>query len=200
MLTTAEKTIPLANYNQPLVEQRFVYTRAFTLVELLVTLVIVVILATIAVPSSHYFLTSNRSTAHINALAHALYFARSEAIQRGEKMTFCSSADGKKCGGDWCDGQVVMNPAKEVLRIFPALPKSDYLVWNSSGGKDTVVEWLPTGYTNGQRGTFYYCSHAYSRGDAQGYAGSRSLVLLDTGRWYVTAMTEKDFQEFCSIE
>ncbi len=163
--------------------------QAFTLLELLVSLCVLTILISIAIPAMQNFSADKRAIAQINSLGHALYYARSEAVLRAEKIILCASADGRSCGGKWRDGQMVSTTGGEVLRLFSALPARDELIWNSSAGKDALVEWLPSGYTNGQRGTFYYCAIAA--------AYSRILVLLDTGRWYVAAMTLSDFEKFC---
>ena len=72
-----------------------------------------------------------------------------------------------------------------------ALPSGDHLIWNSSGGKDDYLELLPTGYTNGQRGTFYYCSAN------ENPTYSRAVVVMSTGRTYVTALTAEDYNNFC---
>lgn len=163
--------------------------RAFTLLELLVTLFILGILITAAVPASQHFLEKNNSNAEVNALIQGLAYARNEAIILSEKVIFCSSSNGQSCGGSWQDGQLAIKADGEVLRVFPALTKAN-LVWNSSAGKDDRLEWMPTGYTNGQRGTFYYC--------ASDVDASQSIVIINTGRWYVTAMNSADFLAHCS--
>lgn len=166
-------------------------SRAFTLIELLLVLVILAVLFTLAAPSGREMLIENRTIAHVNTLIGALYYARTEAIQRNKKIIFCKSADRKTCGGAWRDGQIAVDESGRVLRGFSALPKGDSLIWNSSRGKDDYVEWLSSGYTNGQRGTFYYCvGHA----DA---SYSQEIILLNTGRVYVAPITAEDYAEHC---
>ena len=165
--------------------------RGFILVELLALLAVLIVLLTLAIPSMQHLLTQNRVETQVSSLTNGLYYARSEAIARHEKVTFCSSMNQKNCGGSWRDGQVVLDVQGHVLRVFSPLPDQDNLFWNSSGGTDEVVVWLPTGYTNGQRGTFYYCAGNHS------VEQSRSIVLLDTGRIYETAMSEQDYEEYC---
>lgn len=160
------------------------------LFEVLMVLAIVSVLWVMAVPSGYEFLIENRSTSAVNGLVSSLNYARSQAITRNEKIIFCKSADHKSCGGNWYDGQIVMQ-GDTLLKIFSVVPKGGYLLWNSSGGKDGAVEWLPTGFTNGQRGTFYYCA-------AKNQHYSRAIVLLNTGRIYVEPMSDKDFSVLCS--
>lgn len=166
-------------------------TSGFTLLELLATLLILCLLVSVAIPTQQTFLRSHRSLSKMNQIAHALYIARSEAIKRNEKMILCASSDKKNCGKNWQDGQILVTSTGQLLRIFPSLPQGDRLIWNSSLGKDESVEWLPDGYTNGQRGTFYYC--------ADQSANSRSLVLLNTGRWYIASLDETNFKQFCGL-
>lgn len=161
------------------------------LCEILIVLAIVSILWVMAVPSGYEFSVENRSTSAVNALVSSLNYARSEAITRNEKVIFCKSSDHKNCGGNWRDGQIVVQGGN-LLKTFSVVPKGGYLSWNSSGGQDDVVEWLPTGFTNGQRGTFYYCAGLKN----QHY--SRAIVLLNTGRIYVEPMSDQDFSVMCS--
>lgn len=160
------------------------------LFEVLIVVTVVSILLVMAVPSGHEFLVENRALAAVNALIGGLNFARSEAVTRNEKIIFCKSLDHKNCGGEWRDGQIVMQ-GSDLLKVFSVVPKGARLMWNSSGGKDDFVEWLPSGFTNGQRGSFYYCAGAKN----QRY--SRAIVLLNTGRIYVEPISDKDFAEMC---
>lgn len=166
---------------------------AFTLIELLVTLSILSVLLILAIPTSRHLLLNSQATSQMETLGSSLNYARSQAIFRQEKTIFCKSADHKTCGGNWRDGQIIGDSKGTVLRVFSALPKNTTLVWNSSGGSDNTITWLPSGYTNGQRGTFYYCvAH-------QDVTHSQALTLLNTGRWYVSAMSTSDYAKFCGV-
>ncbi len=72
-------------------------TSGFTLVELLITLAIVTILLTQAVPAFRSVITNNKLVTKTNQLVTVLYLARSEAVKRGSRVTFCKSADGVQC-------------------------------------------------------------------------------------------------------
>ena len=167
------------------------YCLGFTLMESLVILAILSCLLVCSVPSARGLFRESRTITEVNSLVSGLYYARSAAIQLGEKVDFCESANHKSCNGRWNEGQVILEPNGHVLRSLPALAKNDMLVWNSSGGQDNKVEWLPTGYTNGQRGSFYYCSEDV----VSSY--SRTIVLLNTGRIYVSTMTPEDYDKYC---
>lgn len=64
------------------------YTRGFTLIELIVTLAVVVILSTIAVPGFQTVIASSRLAADHNEIVTGLATARSEAVKRREDVTF----------------------------------------------------------------------------------------------------------------
>lgn len=73
-------------------------SRGFTLIELMVTLVVIVILATLAVPSFRGFIANQQvKTASYDLLA-ALNYARSEAIKRNADVTLAA------VDGDWTKG------------------------------------------------------------------------------------------------
>ena len=68
-----------------------------TLLELLTTLTIVAVLATVAAPGFHTLQLDSRRTAVVNGFLHALFLARSEAIKRGQIVSVCRSSDGSNC-------------------------------------------------------------------------------------------------------
>ena len=98
----------------------------FTLVELMITLVLVAILATIGVPSFMSLIANNRLTTQANELVSSLNLARSEAIKRNTRVTVCRSSTGTSCGGTWSNGWIVfvdagtagsVDAGDEILRV-----------------------------------------------------------------------------------
>lgn len=99
----------------------------FTLIELIVTLIVIAIVATVAVPNFARFIESTRLSGHSSDLVSALNVARSEAIKRGSRVGVCTSTDQATCSGsdDWSDGWIVYvddgsGNVAEVLRVQQA--------------------------------------------------------------------------------
>lgn len=126
----------------------------FTLVELVITLAVVAIIVTVAVPSFASFIRSQRATTQANDLLVSLTFARSEALKRGTPIGVCSTNDATasppSCAGDddWSSGWLVFvddassgtdgefdSGTEELLRVHDALDGNASL---SGGGADSV--------------------------------------------------------------
>ncbi|HEY0819750.1 MAG TPA: GspH/FimT family pseudopilin [Rhizobacter sp.] len=69
-------------------------TAGFTLVELMVTLAVMAILATLAAPSFFNMIATNRMANQTNELVAALNAAKSEAIRRAQPITVRANDDG----------------------------------------------------------------------------------------------------------
>jgi type IV fimbrial biogenesis protein FimT len=65
--------------------------RGFTLIELLVTLTVLAILLGIGVPSFNHTISATRLSNNANELVGGLNLARSEAVRRGQNVTFHSA-------------------------------------------------------------------------------------------------------------
>lgn len=100
--------------------------RGLTLVELMVTLIIIGIVVSIAVPNFRDFIEHNRATTESNKIVGALNLARSEAVKRGSTVSVCPSSDQATCSGDsdWEQGWIVFvgdsGSLDEVLRVWGA--------------------------------------------------------------------------------
>jgi type IV fimbrial biogenesis protein FimT len=81
----------------------------FTLLELMITLVIVATLLTVGVSSLKTFMQGNQLVSSTNELLSALHIARSEAIKSNGRVTICESSNGTSCTttGDWKNGWIV---------------------------------------------------------------------------------------------
>lgn len=71
--------------------------RGFTLVELAITLVVLSVLMAIAAPLFTGMSNGNKLTSNANEFVAAMQIARSEAIRRNARTTFCQSNDGATC-------------------------------------------------------------------------------------------------------
>lgn len=106
----------------------------FTLIELMVTLAVVIVVGAVAVPAFMATIRDNRLVANVNEMAHALAYARSEAVRLRGNVTVCASSDGATCSGaaTWENGWIILGDldadgADDLMKAWPAL-----------GGDDTV--------------------------------------------------------------
>lgn len=149
----------------------------FTLFELLIVMGIGLILLVIGIPSYQHLLARNKTTTVVNQVMDAIHSARTEAVARGETVVFCGSGDGMHCDGDWQAGQLLaLDQTQQVLRVYAGLRQGDRLWWQSSLGANNALKLAPTGFTAGQRGSFYYCPLA----DPTRYGAK--IVVADSGR------------------
>jgi type IV fimbrial biogenesis protein FimT len=83
----------------------------FTLVELLITIVVVSILLAAGAPAVKDFIKNNRVTGQVNGHISIIQQARSEALKRGTNMVICASDDQASCTGKdtWTDGWILFS-------------------------------------------------------------------------------------------
>lgn len=82
--------------------------RGFTLIEMMVTVVLLAVLIALVTPSFRDLLRDNRAATQANALVGSLMLARSEAIKRNARVVVCRSDTGTSCAGtEWEDGWLV---------------------------------------------------------------------------------------------
>jgi type IV fimbrial biogenesis protein FimT len=157
-------------------------TAGITLVELLTTLTIVAVLATVAVPGLHTLHLDNQRTTVVNGFLHSVFLARSEAIKRAQVVSVCRSMDGRSCDPrsvDWTRGWIVF--ANRDRDDPPERDSGEDLITSSGGwpgGSITsnrrAYSFRPTtqGVVNG---TIIFC-------DARGSSYARAIIISHTGR------------------
>ena len=89
--------------------------KGFTLIELMVTIAVLAIAISIAVPSFSKMISDNRAESQSGAMVTALNLARSEAVKRGQNVTVSPTT-----GTNWSAGWQV-KAGTEVIRSYPAL-------------------------------------------------------------------------------
>ena len=148
--------------------------QGFTIIELLMTLVIAGVLATLAAPSFVDVIKNNRMTTQYNDLLASLSLARSEAIKQGANVIALSS-NGTSWENGWtifidadADGTV---DAGEELRVNPNLSGNNTLRF----ARERITS-ASTGLGSGLiTGTFTLC-------DDRGASEAKGLVVSTTGR------------------
>lgn len=99
--------------------------KGLTLIELMVTLAILAIVLSIAVPSFQGLIREQRATSIANEIVSALALARSEAIKRNRSIGVCqanSNANDCDNGTNWAAGWAVVDGSlaagSRVIRVW----------------------------------------------------------------------------------
>ena len=97
--------------------------KAFTLIELVITLVIIGIVLGLAMPNFTKLITNNSSLALGGDLVAAINFARQEAVKRGKRVSLCPSTDGATCltSADWAKGWMVFEDQAASDGVDPVI-------------------------------------------------------------------------------
>lgn len=148
----------------------------FTLLELIITIIVLSIVASFAVPSFRETIMNNRLTAQINEASSLISYARSEAskLQSGV-VTVCSSTDSKSCSGNaaWETGWIVFRdidgdrtvdtPDDELLKVGAALTGGNtFRIVDLTSDGGGYVQFASNGFpipsaTGNAAGTFVIC-------------------------------------------
>ncbi|NOQ79557.1 MAG: prepilin-type N-terminal cleavage/methylation domain-containing protein [Gammaproteobacteria bacterium] len=121
------------------------YSKGFTLIELMITIVILSILVSIAIPSFQETIRRNTVTATANDLIASLLFARSEAIKREQNVAIITSDNWASGWEIFIDSNKnnVKNNGEEVLNSYTLDIANISIAGN--GGVNTAIVYSPSG-------------------------------------------------------
>lgn len=169
----------------------------FTVLELLVTVSILAVLATMAVPGFTHVVRQSRSTATVSELYGALNYARQSAIVRNSYVVICKSSDGKRCNHglpDWNSGWLIFDNLNRDAAVQVNAGEPVLRVHGPSKGRARVISnrnsftFRPMG-TRSVNGTFRYCSEDRKH--------DRALIINVMGRVRVSDQPNKDTPLTC---
>lgn len=166
----------------------------FTLLELLVSLVIMSIGLLCVIPTWRDIVARNHATASVNHFVTLLQFARNAAISRNTVMALCASADHKTCSGVWSDGQLIFVDTKQqgVVQtpsdiIYSYNKKQKKGHWRMQAfGNTHYLSILPLNSQTQMNASFIYCPND---NDAH---FARAIFISKTGRIRVSEDGDKD--------
>lgn len=155
--------------------------RGFGLIELLFTMAIVAVLATIAVPSFAAMLERMRLTSSVNDYIAAIHGARSAAVREGRVAIVCPSGGGDRCDAtteDYTRGWLItMDPddAEATDRVWQ--PAADVAVTVNFSTSDPYIRFGADGLPRQRNGQFLAGTTTFCTGER-----GRDVVLSRTGR------------------
>lgn len=127
--------------------------RGFSLIEMMVTIVVLAIVMAIAFPSFTALINSSRLSSAANELSASLQLARSEAVRNNASVTLCRSNDGTSCanGGTWA--RVIVLRGTEVLRVSEIGPQLQVSVSQAISSAGARIVFRPDGLARDSTGT-----------------------------------------------
>ncbi len=149
--------------------------KGFTLTELILTIAVVGILSSAAVPSFSSYLNKHEANALIISIQREVNLARSTSIHQGQIVTMCGMNKANECVSTWSHGFqsfIDLNNNKKLdsnEQVFSQLVVDSDIVrvkWRVGATAQKRLQWSPTGrtYKSSQPGSFVICPLSYDSG------------------------------------
>lgn len=158
-----------------------------TLPELVISLSLATILASLALPAFANLLRQQQGSSVIHTLANLYQLARTTAISSGKPVVFCARASESACGTDWRQGVLVFTdsnsnnqldplPAERALGTLEPLPAGSRLAISTFGNRRYLRFTARGTLEDFTAGNLVYCPPGGQARDA------RNLIFTRMGR------------------
>lgn len=167
----------------------------FTLIELMITLFIMSILISIAVPSFSYLIKKNNVEALQSQLSSAVATARSEAASRNVLVSICKSSNGTGCDGTdaaaWPNGWIVftnkdndavVDDEDEIIDVFESRGNSTLKSTEAADADENAIKlsFSSQGFLIGEEVIFTVCEPDNEASYARGLYINKSGLIMKT--------------------
>ncbi|RBP29201.1 type IV fimbrial biogenesis protein FimT [Marinobacter pelagius] len=135
----------------------------FTLVELLITLAIVAVIATITVPSMDNLIRQSNRHAAVSDMIGLINLARNTAIVEQQTVTLCPLDENDECAHDWSGRITVfrdpesdkkLSDDSEVIRVLDSRQGGE---WTANTASRPYFRFMPNGTANYAIGNMIWC-------------------------------------------
>ena len=142
--------------------------KGLTLVELMITISVLAIVLSVAVPPLNTFLARSELTSTSNKFVGNIHYIRSEAIVRNTTTALCPSSNGSLCNtNDWSlgwiayedknqDGKLASDGTEEIFSISNSL--NDNFSIKATSGLISSIQYKSDGTLKNDRGSIIICN------------------------------------------
>lgn len=161
--------------------------QGITLFELMITLALVAILASLALPAFEPLIKRNQVQVLTLQLTRSLAYARSQAITQHAPISLCGSSNGSDCSASWQSGWRIYQPNNQQTLRFVRLESTQLqLQWR---GFRPQIHYLADGTTPTSNGRLLLCAQDQLQ---------QLLILNRQGRLRTANLSERqENQAFC---
>jgi len=129
--------------------------QGFTLVGLLITISLIAIISSMAMPALADLIAYNRQQALLTKVQDAIQKARSKAVLHRQTVVLCGSSDATSCSSDWSKGWLTLVETTQEVLDVTQLPTTDELRWSGFGNRR--IRFYANGTSPLSNGRFYQC-------------------------------------------
>ena len=169
-------------------------SNGFTLVEVIITLVVVAIIMAVGIPGLSSMMANNQAIANSNDLITALSFSRNESVKRGTRISICAkspTAQGNfTCGAgnnDWSNGWFAFVDSNgSAAADYSPTSENQLRSWPAPSGNFTMTGPVSVGFNSSgtiQGNAAIALTIKYSHCTGQ---QNRTIIIATTGHTSIT--------------